>query len=105
LGATYAGSDGGAWIVQSTGRQSTTPPADYIYSRDLMKQVNGFNETAVSIKDWSTIESADWLREQGITHIFVGAKGGFFDPATLSRNPDISSVYAHDGVFVFKLKN
>ena len=105
LGNTYAGSDGGAWIVQSTGRQSTMPPADYIYSRDLVEQVNGFNETAVSIEDWSTIESANWLRDQGVTHIFIGAKGGFFDPSALSRNPNISLMYAHNGVFVFELSN
>ena len=103
LGNTYAGSDGGAWIVQLTGRQSTTPPADYIYDRAFFTEVNGFNETAVATKEWSTIESANWLREQGVTHIFVGAKGGFFDPAVLSRNPALTTVYAHDGVFVFEV--
>ncbi|UCG23729.1 MAG: hypothetical protein JSW55_16555 [Chloroflexota bacterium] len=44
LGSTWAGSDGGAWIVPLTGRASTTPPADYIYDRDLAQQVNRFNE-------------------------------------------------------------
>ncbi|KAA3663788.1 MAG: hypothetical protein DWQ04_09045 [Chloroflexi bacterium] len=103
LGNTYAGGDGGAWIVQLTGRQSTTPPADYNYNRAYSAEINEFNETAVDIEDWSTIESANWLREQGVTHIFVGAKGGFFDPATLSRNPTLTPVYAHDGVFIFEL--
>src|SRR5690606_6193407 len=42
LGVTWAGSDGGAWVVPLTGRQATTPPADYIYSRPLADEVNIF---------------------------------------------------------------
>ncbi|MCA9927673.1 MAG: hypothetical protein KC419_04325 [Anaerolineales bacterium] len=103
LGNTYAGSDGGAWIVQLTGRQSTTPPADYIYSRALFAEVNAFNETAVAQTDWSSAESSDWLRSQGVTHIFIGAKGGFFDPAAVAGNPAASLIYADDGVFIFEI--
>ncbi|MCP5097211.1 MAG: hypothetical protein GY943_16815 [Chloroflexi bacterium] len=104
LGNTYAGADGGAWIVQLTGRESTTPPADYIYNREYAAVVNGFNETAVTTNNWSTASSAQWLRDQGVTHIYVGAKGGFFDPSILAHNPEMQQLYAHDGVFIFKLK-
>ncbi len=104
LGNTYAGQDGGAWIVQLTGRRSTTPPADYIYDRDLFEEVNGFNETAVSIPDWSTDEAADFLHQRAISHIFVGARGGFFDPAVLSRNAQLNLIYSANGVFIFELR-
>jgi hypothetical protein len=103
LGNTYAGSDGGAWILQYTGRESTTPPADYIYSRDLFEEINAFNETAVSTQDWSSLDAANWLRDQGVTHVFVGAKGGFFDPSALANNAGLTAVYAHNGVFVFEV--
>lgn len=103
LGNAWAGSDGGAWIVPLTGRRSTTPPADYGYSRVLVETVRSFNEAATAVTDWSAPEAADWLRQQGVDYIFVGARGGFFDPAALARNPKLTLRYGHDGVFVFEL--
>lgn len=101
LGETWAGSDGGAWIVPLTGRESTTPPIDHIYNVELFADVRAFNEAAVAVTDWSAPEAADWLVAQGVTHVFVGRRGGFLDPAALSRNPSLTLIYAHDGTFVF----
>ncbi len=103
LGSTWAGADGGAWIVPLTGRASSTPPADYIYSHTLYQQVNAFNEAATAVTDWSAPDTADWLHQQGYTHIFVGARGGFLDPAALARNPNLQMLYAQDGVFIFAI--
>lgn len=104
LGTTWAASDGGAWILPLTGRQTTTPPVDYIYDRELALQVAAFNEAAAQITDWAAPAAADWLRQQGVTHIFVGGKGGFFDPAALSRNPQLTLLYSEAGAFIFTLK-
>ena len=104
LGNTWAGSDGGAWIVPLTGRQSSAPPADYIYSRELFNFVNPFNEAAATILDWRTSETADWLRERGITHIFIGVRGGQMDPAELLQNPGVELVYGRNGAFIFELE-
>jgi hypothetical protein len=103
LDNVWAGSDGGAWIVPLTGRMTSTPPADYTYSRELAQSVITFNEEAVNIKDWASPEAADWLRGQGITHIYVGARGGYFDPAALAANLDLQKLYGIDGVFVFAI--
>ncbi len=105
LGQTWAGQDGGAWLTPLTQRQTTTPPADYIYNRDLAEEVRAFNETAVAVADWSDPAQAEWLRQQGVTHVFVGARGGFFDPAALARNPELELLYAEDGVFVFAVRD
>jgi hypothetical protein len=101
LGSTWAPPDAGAWILPLTGRQTSTPPADYIYDAVLAEEVRLFNEAAQDVEDWSLAETAVWLRKQGITHVFVGARGGFFDPAELARNPEMELLYAQDGVFVF----
>lgn len=101
LGETWAAADGGAWLVPLTGRASTTPPIDHIYNPDLFQYVREFNQEAAAVSDWSDPAQAQWLREQGITHIFVGKKGGFFDPAVLSRNPQLEMVYGQRGVFIF----
>ncbi|MCB8943185.1 MAG: hypothetical protein H6658_05475 [Ardenticatenaceae bacterium] len=103
LGDTWAGSDGGAWLVPLTGLTSTTPPADYLYNLDLFLEVKAFNEGATAVSDWSLPEPADWLRQQGVTHIFIGAKGGFFDPAALLKNPHTRLIYGHDSTFIFEL--
>ena len=105
LGGTWAGSDGGAWLLPLTARRTTTPPADYVYSLPLYEQVQQFNEAAEKVEDWSAPIAVDWLRAQDVSHIFVGARGGFFDPAALSRNPALELLYARNGVFVFALKS
>jgi hypothetical protein len=103
LGNTYAGNDGGAWIVPLTGRESTTPPADYIYDRALAQEVKGFNDSASQVEDWSDPAQATWLQEMGVTHIYVGARGGFFDPSELSRNPGITEIFHGTGVFIYSV--
>lgn len=105
LGETWAGSDGGAWIVplNRPPRTTTTPPADYIYDLALAQEVRAFNEAATAVTDWASADTAVWLHEQGITHLFVGQRGGFLDPAALNRNPGLRMIYTRDGVFVFEV--
>ena len=80
---------------------TTTPPADYSYSAELHRSVAEFNEAASAIEDWSDPASAEWLREEGVMHLYVGARGGFLDPAELARNPALTLLHQHDGTFVF----
>ena len=101
LGETWAGQDGGAWIVPLTGRMSTAPPIDHVYSPELFAQVRNFNEMAHAIEDWSTPATADFLRQHEVDYIFVGEKGGYFDPAELSRNDSLTLVYQHEATFIF----
>lgn len=100
-GSTWAAGDGGAWIVPLTGRRTTTPPIDHIYNPDLFAQVRDFNEAASTRETWASPEAAAWLREQGVSHVYVGARGGFFDPAALMRNPAIVPLYDMNGTWVF----
>ena len=104
LGQTWAVSDGGGWILPLTKRSVTTPPIDYVYNRDLFTQVQAFNETASAVTDWSDPAQAAWLRGQGVSHIFVGKRGGFFDPAKLARNPRMDKLFDQNGVFIFSVK-
>ncbi len=101
LGQTWAAGDGGAWLLPLTGRAATTPPIDHIYNRELFAAVRAFNEPALAVEDWSDPAAAAWLAEQGVTHVFVGQRGGFFDPAELSRNPALELLYRREGTFVF----
>jgi hypothetical protein len=104
LGNTWAGQDGGAWITPLTGLTTTTPPVDYIYSRDLADALPRFNAAARAVEDWHTPDALTLLRGDGVTHVYVGARGGFFKPEQLAANPGLRLLYAQDGVFVFALR-
>jgi hypothetical protein len=104
LGNTWAGSDGGAWLLPLTGRQTTIPPIDHIHDPDYFLAIRAFNQAATEVTDWSDPEAVAWLREEGVSHVFIGARGGFFDPAALVRNPAARLLYAHEGVFIFALE-
>ena len=101
LGETWAAADGGAWLVPLTGRSVTTPPIDHVYNPELFRFVREFNTEASAVSDWSDPAQAEWLRRQGVTHVFIGKKGGFFDPAVLARNPQMEMVYDRQGVYIF----
>ena len=103
LGATWAGSDGGAWLLPLTGRATTTPPVDHIYDANLFARVRAFNESAMRQEDWSDPAAADWLRAQGVSHVYAGQRGGPFDPAELSRNPGMALLFHNEGTFVFQV--
>ncbi|PID87031.1 MAG: hypothetical protein CSB13_01345 [Chloroflexi bacterium] len=105
LGNTWAGHDGGAWLNPLTRRMSNALPIDHIYNRQLFAANRELNQQASSIEDWSTAAAANWLRENGFTHLYVGARGGFLNPAQLNQNPAIDLLYARDGVFIFEIKN
>ncbi len=108
LGGTWAGQDAGSWLVPLTGRYSSTPPADYIYNIPLHEEVSAFNEAAKEIEDWSDPAVAIWLKEQGMTHLFVGAKASTLtislDPAELKANPAFVERYSQHGAFVFEIE-
>ncbi|MCB0078523.1 MAG: hypothetical protein KDD73_14000, partial [Anaerolineales bacterium] len=105
LGGTWSGSDGGAWIVPLTGRASTTPPADYIYDGPLAMEVDGFNQWASTVDDWASPTVAHELRTRGVTHLYVGARGGFLDPLALSQNPELKMIYHGEGTWLFVVES
>jgi hypothetical protein len=103
LGASWAAQDGGAWLLPLTQRAVTTPPADYIYEPTLEAEVRAFNEAAQDVADWSADSALDLLRQYQVTHIYVGARGGFLLPDKLIQNEAVQLRYARDGVFIFEL--
>jgi hypothetical protein len=102
LNETWAADDGGGWILPLSGRMTSTPPVDYTFDPELSAAVRAFNEAATAV-DWSDPAAAQWLAEAGWTHLFVGVRGGFLDPAALNRNPRLQLIYDQDGVTIFAI--
>ena len=103
LAPTWAAQDGGGWILPLANRMTTTPPVDYIYDAKLGKEVNDWNEQASQIADWTTPSTTRFLRDSGVTHLYVGARGGFLDAAKLTANPDLTLIYSYNGAFIFSV--
>ena len=104
LNQAWSGQDGGTLIVPLLQRSSTMPPPDYTYNRELRLEVNQFNIEADAVEDWSTPAASQFLRENGVTHVYVGARGGFFKPEQIANNSDFELLYAEQGTFIFALR-
>jgi len=102
-GRTYVGTDGGYWIPLLTGRQTTLPPAIYIYSSpEYIAQVNALAEVVAVADSLDDEGMRKLLREEGVTHVYIGAKGGKITPQMLLDSPHYRLVYSSGGVWIFE---
>ena len=108
------GADGGWWLPLLAGRANSVPPI--LYASEAAADPGYFDEVNALTR---TIEAADldsaatvaWLREQGISHAYVGAQGGrvgdpdapLLDAAVLLTSPYYRPIYHQDGVWIFEL--
>ncbi len=97
------GSDGGYWIPLLTGRETVVPPmvftnervSDPIFVENLrmLGKLNG---------DLTSPESLDMLSYQGITHVYIGERGGPINPVDLLSSPYFKLVYESNSVYIFE---
>ena len=104
LNNTWSAQDGSAWLVPLYNRSSTIPPADYGYNPALAAIIRPFNEQAAAIKDWSTPEATQFLRDNGVTHVYIGARSGFLKPEQVAANLAMELLFAENGTFIFALR-
>ncbi|GAB4204429.1 MAG: hypothetical protein OHK0022_29580 [Roseiflexaceae bacterium] len=122
-GTLVAGTDAGWWIPLLAGRQATVPPITYgseqgeqIGYRALVKQFattlrgRSLNDARPVRVDPTGPEAVALLRQQGVTHVYIGAHpyptpdaGDSLDQEALRASADFRSVYARDGVEIFEL--
>jgi hypothetical protein len=100
---TWASPDAGAWVWPLTGRRTTLPPPDYTLQADVEAEVRAFNKRAAQIQDASAPATLMLLREAGVTHIFIGAKGGTLKPEMFVDNPNYRLLYTNGAAWVFEV--
>ncbi|MDP2728018.1 MAG: glycosyltransferase family 39 protein [Dehalococcoidia bacterium] len=98
------GSDGGWWIPFLTGREVNIPPllygAESSPEKDYAAKANALARSLQASP--YTKEGALLMKEEGISYIFVGEKGGYLDPSKLLAAGH-QAVY-HDGPdWIFKV--
>lgn len=106
LNGAYRGTDGGWWLLPLTGRWVSTPPALYIYGSAAYKQaVEALNQRVSALKPEQTAELHQLIRDQRITHIFVGKQPGApFKADILFSDPLLTPIYDADGVTIFAVR-
>jgi len=102
-GDLWVGSDGGWWLPLLAGRQVTLPCVLYheggaAYREELVGLAAAV-EGAASVDDPALLER---LEDRGVTHVYVGARGGRLMPADLDPSPHYRLVYASGPVRVYE---
>ncbi len=99
---TYTGSDGGYWLTVLTGRATTLPMVHYIYG--TTKYARLIRDFALQVSALSSVDDPQFLqtlRKKGVTHVYVGAKGGAISSAELVASPHFRPIYHHGAAWVF----
>jgi hypothetical protein len=105
LPSAWSGSDGGVWLWPLTGRRTTTPPLDYLENAEWRGQVNAFNERVAGIREAGSPETLALLRAAGVTHVFIGAKGGNLKPEMFVDDPHYRLLYTNGAAWVFERRS
>ncbi len=110
------GSDAGWWLPLLAGRQITLPPINYTLEDgprpDYIAWVNELPRQ-VQTAGLTTHDTLAMLRARGVTHIYVGQRGGrvnyrgphVIDPAALQASKDFSLAYEANDVWIFELNS
>jgi hypothetical protein len=106
LNGSYRGVDAGWWLLPLAQRWVTTPPALYVYgSPDYKQAVETLNQRIAALKPDEPTQLMQLIRDQRITHIFIGKQqGGSLKADLLLSDPAFTTVYDQDGVTIFAVR-
>lgn len=102
LGESWAGADGGAWIMPYTGRRATLPPVTYAFGPPALHQaVEGLAARVAAIADADAPATLALLRTAGVTHVFIGARGGTLKPEMFTGSTHYRLLFTNGAAWVF----
>lgn len=104
LGAGWAGSDGGAWLMPYAQRRTTLPPSTYGFGEmALQTRVRDLAEAVFAIEDAEAPETLRLLAAEGVTHIFIGARGGNLKPEMFVDRPHYRLAFTNGAAWIFEV--
>jgi len=100
------GSDAGLWVPLVAGVRVSVPPIPAYNERPSIPGYIDGLRALVGAEPFSGRE-ADWdaLKAAGITHIYVGSRGGALDVPALLSSEHSRLLYHSDGAWVFELRD
>lgn len=100
----FMGTDGGWWIPVLTGRQTTLPPALYRGgAAEYVKRVHDLAQWTTKVDSLDSPEALARLREEGVTHVYLGAKGGHITPRMIGPE-HYHLLYLHGPVRIYAFR-
>jgi len=97
------GTDAGYWIPFLTGRKTTLPPM--LYSEGTYEYIEEVNALArATARLCENDDTLPALVENGVTHVYIGQRGGCLRPQRLLASPNYEAIYHQDGVWVFEVR-
>jgi hypothetical protein len=97
--------DGGAWLPLLARRGTTLLPLVYAGERGAAAaDIDRMERIARAARaDPAAPATLDLLRENGVTHVYLGVYGGPIDENRLAASPAYRRVYAADGAAIYEL--
>jgi hypothetical protein len=93
------GTDAGYWLPLLAGRETTMPP---MYASDAepeyIEQVNALARAAETAP--TAPGTLAMLRAAGVTHVYIGQRGGSLQPEALAADPHFRPIYHQGPVWV-----
>lgn len=100
----YTGTDGGYWIPQLTGRRTLLPAIPYVYgSQEYVQHVT---DMARIISEMNSAQDSGFrslLEKEGVTHIYIGARGGPMTPKMFLDGTEYRVAYSSGSVWIFEV--
>jgi len=98
--------DGGYWMPLLTHRKSTLLPLVYPGERGVTaSDVDTIERLARASQEITAPQSISLLRALGVTHVYIGVRGGPIDEASMMRSPDFRLIYNRGGAAIFELSS
>jgi hypothetical protein len=101
----YTGTDGGYWIQQMTGRRTLLPSIPHAYGTpEYVQHISQMARLVSEIKDGDDPRLLELVEQDGVTHVYLGAKAGPLTPQMFLDSPRYRPVYDSGAVWIFEVK-
>lgn len=98
------GSDAGGWLPLLAKRRVVTAPMSFSIERNMYENYpQRLQQLAALGGDLTTPQAVAALRSAGVTHVFVGSRGGPIEVDKLLHSPIYELEYEREGDYVFRL--
>lgn len=102
----YVGTDGGYWILPLTGRRTLLPVLPYVFGQaDYVQHTANLARMVSDVKDADSPAFLELLRQEGVTHVYVGARGGPLQPQMLLASHNYQAIYESGAVWIFQVQH
>ena len=68
------------------------------------ERVNAFNRELAAVEEWDAPQTLGLLRDRGVTHLFIGERGGNLRPEALVNSPHYRLLASNGAAWLFEIE-